>query len=156
MSEPNHTFWKRNSECTEWHDKAQESVCPGDFPLLALFQTVFLLQSGTFPLKHAPLQSSRMLSRPCPSCTHHLAAAAVRAHLSLATAAQLLPNWKMPLLLKGSQRSQPLPALDQLFCLFFFFLAEVLQLQNDRLLFLICVGKSTPQPKFAGELSSFF
>jgi len=58
----------------------------------------------------------------------------------------------MSLLLKGSQS---LPALNQLL-LPFFFLAEVLQLKNDSLLFLVCVGKSMPQPKLTGEISSFF
>lgn len=47
------------SEHTEQHAKAQESACPGAFPLPAPFQTVFLLQSGAFPSKHAPMHGAR-------------------------------------------------------------------------------------------------
>lgn len=134
---------------------------PRAFPLPALFQTVFLLQRGTFASNSLSCRELRdpslsqailvLLSPPYSCCSFSSSV-----EKAVATATQNFPDWKMSLLLKGSQ---PLPALNQFFlpplpCCFFF-LAEVLQLKNDGLLFLTCVGKSTPQPKLTGEISFF-
>lgn len=100
---------------------------PRAFPLPALFQTVFLLQSGTFASNSLSCRELRdpslsqaipvLLSPPYSCCSFSSSV-----ERGVATATQNFPDWEMSLLLKGSQ---PLPASNQLFLhtppLFFFF-----------------------------------